>query len=173
MNQVNLNEHTIYISIGSNIERDKYTRAGLDGLNEKFGELTLSHIYESESVGFQGSHFYNLVVKAKTDLNIDDVCQALKKIEDNNKRDRGAQKFSPRTLDLDLLLYDSVVTQIPVELPRPEILYNAFVLQPLAEIAQHEIHPIAGKSYQVLWQEYDKTQQQLWPIEFTWRVRQK
>jgi 2-amino-4-hydroxy-6-hydroxymethyldihydropteridine diphosphokinase len=169
LNQPNINKHTIYISIGSNIEREKYTKAGLQGLYEVFGDLTLSRVFESESVGFQGCHFYNLVVKTLTHLDIADVCQALKLIEDKNKRERGAEKFSPRTLDLDLLLYDSIICHQPVELPRSEILYNAFVLQPLAEIAPREIHPIAKKSYAVLWQEYDKTQQQLWPIEFTWR----
>lgn len=164
-----MKKHTIYISIGSNIDREKHTKAGLQGLHEVFGELILSRVFESESVGFQGCHFYNLVAKAFTEFTIDEVCQALKLIEDCNKRDRGSEKFSPRTLDLDLLLYDSEVTQTPVNLPRPEILYNAFVLQPLAEVASHEIHPLVTKSYGVLWQEYDKTQQQLWPIEFTWR----
>jgi 2-amino-4-hydroxy-6-hydroxymethyldihydropteridine diphosphokinase len=169
LNKFKPNKHTIYISVGSNIEREKYTKAGLQGLTEIYGELVLSRVYESVSVGFQGSHFYNLVVKAFTDLTIDEVCQTLKLIEDNNKRERSSQKFSPRTLDLDLLLYDAVISHDSVELPRPEILYNAFVLQPLAEIAPQDKHPIAGKTYADLWQEYDKTQQQLWPIEFTWR----
>jgi 2-amino-4-hydroxy-6-hydroxymethyldihydropteridine diphosphokinase len=169
LNKFKPKKHTIYISVGSNIEREKYTKAGLQGLTEVYGELLLSRVYESESVGFQGSHFYNLVVKAVTDRTIDEVCQTLKLIEDNNKRERSSQKFSPRTLDLDLLLYDSVISHDPVELPRPEILYNAFVLQPLAEIAPQDKHPIAGKTYADLWQEYDKTQQQLWPIEFNWR----
>ncbi|MGO4891807.1 2-amino-4-hydroxy-6-hydroxymethyldihydropteridine diphosphokinase [Flavobacterium sp. W21_SRS_FM6] len=161
--------HTIYISIGSNIEREKYTKAGLQGLYENFGELLLSRVYESESVGFQGSHFYNLVAKAQTNMSIEAVCQVLKLIEEQNKRERSTEKFSPRTLDLDLLLFDKVISNDSVELPRPEILYNAFVLQPLAEIAPHDIHPIAKKTYAVLWQEYDKTQQHLWPIEFNWR----
>jgi 2-amino-4-hydroxy-6-hydroxymethyldihydropteridine diphosphokinase len=169
LNQFKSKKHTIYISVGSNIEREKYTKAGLQGLAEAYGELVLSRVYESESVGFQGSHFYNLVVKAFTELTIDAVCQTLKLIEDNNKRERSSKKFSPRTLDLDLLLYDSVISHDSVELPRPEILYNAFVLQPLAEIAPQDKHPIAGKTYADLWQDYDKTQQQLWPIEFTWR----
>jgi 2-amino-4-hydroxy-6-hydroxymethyldihydropteridine diphosphokinase len=164
-------QHQIYISVGSNIEREKYTKAGLQAMYDIFGSLQLSTVYESESVGFAGHNFYNLVVKTHTDLAIEDVCLALKKIEDKNKRQRGTAKFSPRTLDLDLLLFDSVVSHEPVELPRPEVLFNAFVLQPLAEIAAEEIHPVVGKTYSMLWQEYDKTQQQLWPIDFTWSAQ--
>ena len=161
--------HQIYISVGSNIEREKHTKAGLQAMYEIFGPLQLSRVYESEAVGFDGHNFYNLVVKAQTDKSIEQVCYALKSIEDQNKRQRGTEKFSPRTLDLDLLLYDSVVTSDPVELPRGEVLFNAFVLQPLAEIAAQDVHPQVGKSFATLWQEYDKSQQQLWPIEFTWR----
>jgi 2-amino-4-hydroxy-6-hydroxymethyldihydropteridine diphosphokinase len=69
---------------------------------------------------------------------------------------------------LDLLLYDSKVTTTPIELPRPEVLYNAFVLKPLTEIAADEIHPIVNKSYANLWQEYDQSQQKLWAIKLDW-----
>lgn len=155
--------------MGSNVEREKHTKAGLQGMYEVFGDLELSKVYESESVGFDGSNFYNLVVKANTDLGIEEICQVLKKIEDDNKRQRGTEKFSPRTLDLDLLLFDDVVTNTPVELPRPEVLYNAFVLLPLSELAADKHHPIAGKKFQSLWQDYDKNLQKLWPIEFMWR----
>lgn len=160
--------HIIYISVGSNVDKEKHTKAGLQGMYQAFGELTLSSVFESESVGFAGNNFYNLVVKANTRLSIAEVCHVLKKIEHDNKRQRGEQKFSPRTLDLDLLLYDRQVTSQPIPLPRPEVLYNAFVLQPLAEIAADEIHPEANTSYGNLWQAYDKSQQKLWAIKFDW-----
>lgn len=160
--------HTIYISVGSNIDKEKHTRSGLQGMYQAFGELTLSSVFESESVGFEGNNFYNLVVKASTSLSISEVCAVLKQIEQDNKRQRGEKKFSPRTLDLDLLLYDRQVTTQPIALPRPEVLYNAFVLKPLAEIAADEIHPVVNKSYTNLWQTYDKGQQKLWAIEFDW-----
>ena len=164
--------HTIYISVGSNVDKEKHTRAGLQSLFQAFGELILSSVYESESVGFEGSNFYNLVVKASTSLSIQDVCRTLKKIEQDNKRQRGEQKFAPRTLDLDLLLYDRQVTTDPIELPRAEILYNAFVLKPLAEIAGDDVHPVMNKNYAELWQAYDKSQQRLWAIDFEWSATQ-
>jgi 2-amino-4-hydroxy-6-hydroxymethyldihydropteridine diphosphokinase len=161
-------QHIIYISVGSNVDKEKHTKAGLQGMYQAFGELTLSSVFESESVGFEGNNFYNLVVKANTRLSITEVCRVLKQIEQDNKRQRGEQKFAPRTLDLDLLLYDRQVTNKPIELPRPEVLYNAFVLKPMAEIATDEIHPLVNKSYASLWQEYDKSLQKLWAIKFVW-----
>ncbi|MFA3793101.1 2-amino-4-hydroxy-6-hydroxymethyldihydropteridine diphosphokinase [Aliiglaciecola sp. SL4] len=161
--------HQIYISIGSNVERDKYTRAGLDGLFAQFGELTLSKVYESEAVGFSGSHFYNLVVGAKTDKSVQQVCEILKSIENENGRIRGEKKFAPRTLDLDLLLFDDIVTEDGVVLPRQEIDYNAFVLLPLSEIAGNVIHPVHQKSIAAMLADYDQSQQKLWTIEFNWR----
>lgn len=160
--------HIIYISVGSNVDKEKHTKAGLQAMYQAFGELTMSSVFESESVGFEGNNFYNLVVKVTTGLSIEEVCRVLKKIEQDNKRQRVEQKFAPRTLDLDLLLYDSQVTTKPIVLPRPEVLYNAFVLKPLAEIASDEVHPIVNKNYAKLWQEYDQSQQKLWAIEFNW-----
>jgi 2-amino-4-hydroxy-6-hydroxymethyldihydropteridine diphosphokinase len=160
--------HTIFISVGSNIDRDKHVRSGLQAMHQRFGELTLSGVYESEAVGFAGSHFYNLVVKTDTTLSVRQVCSVLKKIEEDNLRVRGDKKFAPRTLDLDLLLYDELVTKEGVELPRDEILFNAFVLKPLSEIAPHRLHPLERRTYQALWDDYDQSQQKLWAIEFTW-----
>jgi len=164
----NQQSHTIFISVGSNIDKEKHTKAGLQGMYQAFGELVLSRVFESESVGFVGNNFYNLVVKASTNLSIDKVCHVLKQIEQDNQRQRCEKKFAPRTLDLDLLLYDQVVSKDPIELPRPEVLYNAFVLKPLAELAAHQIHPLENKTYATLWHEYDKSQQKLWAVEFAW-----
>lgn len=163
--------HCIFISVGSNINREKHIKSGLHAMHDIFGAMRLSAVYESESVGFKGSNFYNLVVQASTSLGVVEVVQILKQIERNNLRSHGGKKFSPRTLDLDLLIYDQLITSSPVELPRGEILYNAFVLQPLAEIAPLLIHPINGETYQALWQKYDKSTQHLWPIEFTWSAQ--
>ncbi|TVP03685.1 2-amino-4-hydroxy-6-hydroxymethyldihydropteridine diphosphokinase [Shewanella algae] len=158
----------IYISLGSNIDPEHYLRAAIKELHAAFGELQLSSVYESESVGFKGSNFLNMVVGAHTSLDIAEVVACFKQIELCHGRIPGAKKFAPRTLDLDLLLYDDRVCQQPVVLPRAEILTNAFVLWPLAELAPQTKHPLAQLSYQVLWQEYDKASQKLWPIAFDW-----
>ena len=157
----------IYISVGSNIDREQYVRAGVRKLAEHFGALTLSSVYESEAVGFNGDPFYNLVVGVETTLSLTECVRLLKEIEDQFGRVRGAEKFCGRTLDLDLLTYDQLVCELPVQLPRGEITDNAFVLWPLAEIAAEQIHPLTQQNYATLWQNYCKSQK-LWPIDFSW-----
>ncbi|SFF95606.1 2-amino-4-hydroxy-6-hydroxymethyldihydropteridine diphosphokinase [Neptunomonas qingdaonensis] len=162
----------VYLSIGSNIERYKHVTAGLDRLNTCFSPLVISSVYESESVGFNGNPFLNLVVGLETDLEIGALSALLKGIEDDNGRVRGGPKFAPRTLDVDILTCgDQVGCFAGVQIPRNEILTNAFVLWPLAEVAPLDMHPVVGKNYQTLWREYDKSTQKLRPVNFNWQGR--
>ena len=70
----------VYISIGSNIDRDKNILASLQALEQQFGKLTISSIYESEPVGFTGDTFYNLVVGFNSELEVKDVAKQLRQI---------------------------------------------------------------------------------------------
>jgi 2-amino-4-hydroxy-6-hydroxymethyldihydropteridine diphosphokinase len=80
----------------------------------------------------------------------------------------GAPKFSPRTLDIDILSYDNLRGNFAgIELPRDEVTYNAFVLRPLSELAPDHCHPVSGKTYRELWAGY-ASEQKLWPVEFRW-----
>lgn len=158
---------TIYISLGSNINREQNTRAGIAALKRAFGELNLSSVYESDAVGFDGDAFYNMVISCEVETPVHETNQILRDIEDANGRDRSGPKFSSRTLDLDLLLYDDLVlNEKGLKLPRGEILKNAFVLWPLAEIAPQLKHPLTGTSFASLWSAFDKTRENLKPIEF-------
>lgn len=159
---------TIYISLGSNINREHNTRAGVEALTQAFGELTLSSVYESESVGFTGDAFYNMVIACQVETPAHETNQILRDIEDANGRDRSGPKFSSRTLDLDLLLYDDLqLDENGLKLPRTEILKNAFVLWPLAEIAPELKHPEKQVSYAQLWADFDKSKESLHPVEFS------
>lgn len=161
----------VYLSLGSNIETQKHIVAALDALQDDFGELEISSVFESEAVGFSGDNFYNLVVGVKTVLSVGELSQHLKDIEDANGRKRCGPKFSGRTLDIDILTYGNVVGIVDgVELPRAEILTNAFVLWPLTELVTPQCrHPETGHTYVKLWQNYDKSSQKLWPIDFIWQ----
>jgi len=154
----------VFIGIGSSINRQQNIDLSLQALQSVFGELIISPIYESEAVGFDGCNFYNLVVCFQSALNVQDIIQQLKHIEIQQGRAINAIKFAPRPIDLDLLLYDQLINT-HIDLPRAEILTNAFVLQPLSEIAPQLIHPIVNESYQALWEKFPNKQQKLWKID--------
>ena len=157
----------IYISIGSNIDAEKNIRLAIHALQDHYGKLILSSVYESEAVGFDGDNFLNLVAAVKTEEDVHTVAETLRKIEDKNGRDRSGPRFSSRIVDLDLLLYDDLILREEgLDIPRDEITKNAFVLLPLDEIASQLIHPISGKTMCDHWLNFDKDSQKLWPIEF-------
>ena len=151
----------IYIGLGSNVERERHLLAGIADLQQTFSAVRLSTVYESAAVGFAGANFFNLVAEAQTEMTLEQVLVALRRIEVAHGRAPDARKFSPRTLDLDLLCFDDRVCSEPVVLPRAEILHNAFVLCPFAELAPDWIHPVAGLCLSSLWRQYDKSRQPL------------
>lgn len=143
---------TVYVSLGSNVERDRNIRLAVKEMRTAFGNLRLSPVYESASVGFDGSDFLNLVAGFETDNDVHEVVQELRVIEDRLGRDRSQPRFSPRPIDLDILTYDGLVIDEPgIQIPREEILQNAFVLKPLCDIAPDSVHPLVKQDYQVLW----------------------
>lgn len=157
---------TIYISIGSNIDPQRHIQLAMQELRDAFDHVRQSSCYESKAVGFDGDNFINLVAAAETTLTIEQVVARLHDIEDRHGRDRSGPRFSSRTLDLDLLLYDETVyRQDGIEIPRDEILKNAFVLCPLAELHPQGIHPVEKRTYADLWSAFDSASQPLWRIE--------
>jgi 2-amino-4-hydroxy-6-hydroxymethyldihydropteridine diphosphokinase len=147
-----------YISIGSNIDKEIYIPASIKALSQLFGELIISSVYSSESVGFTGDSFYNLVVGFSSELTVKEVAKHLRNIELANGRTQESQKFSSRTLDLDLLLYDDlIINDGRLQIPRDEIQSYAFVLEPLAEVAPTLRHPVNDLSYAELWERFDKS----------------
>lgn len=157
----------VYLGLGSNIDRERHIRAAVRDLEERFGVLLISPVYESVAVGFEGDHFYNLVVGLDTDLSVGELSVLMRAIEDANGRVRGGPKFSARTLDIDILTYGNACGEIEgVQLPRDEVLKNAFVLRPLADIAGQDRHPETARPFAEHWDAYDQQRQKLWHIEF-------
>ncbi len=160
----------VCLGLGSNVAPEQHIVAALNALSEKFGQLRASRVFESESVGFNGNDFYNLVVVIDTEQTVKQLVDSLRGIENENGRDRSKPKFSPRTLDIDILTYGDLVGEFNgVTLPRDEILKNAFVLWPLSELMPDRKHPALGTTYSELWQAYDKNSQKLNPVDFYWR----
>ncbi|MEZ5503609.1 MAG: 2-amino-4-hydroxy-6-hydroxymethyldihydropteridine diphosphokinase [Halioglobus sp.] len=159
----------VFLGIGSNIERERYITAGLDALLGLFRELALSSVYDSAAIGFTGQPFLNLVAAVETDLALGELAATLRHIEVEHGRPANATRFSPRHLDIDILTYDDAVGVFgSVQLPRDEILENAFVLCPLAELSPDVLHPALRRSYRSLWQAYDRSSQPLARVDFMW-----
>jgi 2-amino-4-hydroxy-6-hydroxymethyldihydropteridine diphosphokinase len=152
--------------MGSNQDRERSILGAVRSLRARFGALTLSSVYESEAVGFDGGPFYNLVAGFDAEEPVAAIRDALRSIEDRFGRVRGGDKFGPRTLDLDLLVYGDRTGRLGgLDLPRDEILRYAFVLAPLAEVAGGEVHPLEGRSYRELWEAFDQTKQPLTRVD--------
>jgi 2-amino-4-hydroxy-6-hydroxymethyldihydropteridine diphosphokinase len=157
----------VYVSIGSNIDRDRNIALALRLLEASFGRLQRSSVYESAAVGFDSDPFYNLVVGFETAATPRHIQDALHCIEESSGRIR-TTGLSARTLDLDLLLYDDLVIDADgLTLPRGDITRYAFVLGPLAEIAGGQRHPVTGDRYADMWSAFDDPGQILsrvdWP----------
>jgi 2-amino-4-hydroxy-6-hydroxymethyldihydropteridine diphosphokinase len=157
----------VTVSLGSNIDSERNIRRAIELLQQRYGELTISPAYQTAAVGFEGDDFLNLVVLFSSSDKVNDIVRVLKQIEDSMGRDRSLPKFSARSIDLDLLTYDSqIIDEYGVQIPRHEILKNAFVLKPLSDIMGSERHPVVGKTYNELWNEMKSSADRIENIAF-------
>lgn len=156
----------VYVSLGSNIDREQHIHAALRRLTAAFGTLQQSSVYESDAVGFDSAPFYNLVVGFDTDTPPQAVQETLRAIEDDCDRER-TRVLAARTLDLDLLLYDDlVIDENGLVLPREDISRYAFVLGPLAEIAGARRHPLSGRRFADMWSDFADDHQVLRRVDW-------
>jgi len=159
----------IFVSVGSNINPEDNIRSAIHALKKEYPNLIVSPVYRNKAVGFVGDDFYNLVAEFESDKDVYSLVEWLKCIEGSHNRTRDSRRFSSRTLDIDLLLYgDLVISERDLKLPRDEITQYAFVLYPLSKIAGQLRHPVSGKTYNELWQEFGDRTHQLQRIEFQW-----
>ena len=146
----------VYFGLGSNMEPEANLALGLGELRERFGELTLSSVYQSKTLGFDGDDFLNMVVAVQTVKSPESICAEIKEIHDKSGREGGTARFVSRPLDIDLLIYGQLVeNKPPVKLPRKDVLEYSFVLVPLAEIAPEFVHPVTGRTFGEHAQEFD------------------
>jgi len=150
----------IFASLGSNQNREENIRSAIHSLRSTFGVLRLSPVYRNRAVGFVGEDFLNMVVAFNSDATPQEIQQEFRRIEDEHGRIRDGNKFSPRLLDIDLILYGDLVCDEPaLKLPREDIVKYAFVLLPLAELEPEGVHPELNITYARMWKGYDGAQE--------------
>ncbi len=156
----------VFVSIGSNLDREQNIIRALKQLRDHFGAIRRSSVYESEAVGFSGPPFLNLVVCLQTSQPVTDVIACLKSIEAASGRERSGPRFSDRTLDLDLLLYgDCTIHDGHIDVPRAEITAQAFILGPMSEIAGQRRHPEQQRTFGEIWAQFDQSTQRIHPYD--------
>ena len=121
-----------YLSLGSNINPESNLELAISSLNKILTETECSSIYKTQAEGFEGDDFLNLIFSGVSSLAFDDLNEKLKDIEDSSGRDRNAQKFSSRTLDIDIVLQLNDDEEILFE--SDEVAKYRFVSEPLEEL---------------------------------------
>lgn len=146
-----------YLSLGSNQSPEHHLARALAELAARFGALVVSPVYRTPAVGFDGPDFLNLAVALDSDLEPVELNAWLHALEDAHGRRRDVPRFSSRPLDIDIVLYDARVMRGPgnLELPRGELVEQAFVLAPMADIAPDLVHPTLGVTLGELWRRMD------------------
>jgi len=133
-----------YVAVGSNINPEENVKKAVHLLAHKTRVIGISTVYLTEPEGRSGQPpFYNLVVEVETEMPPKDLkYRVLRIIENDLDRVRTEDKYAPRTIDLDLILYNDLALQAEdLTLPDPEILRRPFLAFPLSELSPELILP--------------------------------
>lgn len=156
----------VYVAAGSNIAPERYLSRALELLSVQYAPLRVSPAYRNRAVGFEGEDFINLVVGFTTDEPLTRVRERLQAIESQCDRPPNAAKWAARSMDLDILLYGSLVSTEPgYLLPRPDLIKRPYMLKPLADIAPDLMHPTEKKTIGELWRGFDQGAHALVPVK--------
>ena len=149
--------HRVYIALGSNMgDRLAYLEDAVKNLQEdsRFKNIRVSDYIETAPYGgVEQDDFLNGVVEAETLYSPENLLVRLQKEEQLAGRRREIH-WGPRTLDLDILLYDDLISaKQGLTIPHPDMKNRAFVLEPLAALAPHLVHPVYRKTVRELSEE--------------------
>lgn len=145
---------SVFVGLGSNMgDREGALRGAIRALKdtEDIEVVAVSSFRETEPVGGppQGP-FINAVAQITTYLAPEQLMRSLQEIEGQFGRERKA-KWGPRRLDLDILLYNKKVLDLPrLRIPHPLMHKRRFVLKPMCELAPHRRHPTIGRTMEEL-----------------------
>ena len=147
----------VFVAAGSNVEPEKNLTLATREMQRSFPDLRCSPWYRNKAVGFEGADFINYVAGFSTALLVHAVVQRLREIEELCGRPRGAPKYEPRSMDLDILLYGDLICEEPgLKLPRPDLVRRPFMLGPMADVAPEVVHPTLHVTIGELWRRFDQ-----------------
>lgn len=153
--------HNIYLGLGTNLgDKERNIRTAIENLGEKVGQvLSLSPFYETKPVGFASeNNFINAVCHVKTKMQPLEILAVTQEIEKEMGRKSKSvnQVYADRIIDIDLLLFDDEIIDLPgLVLPHPHLHERDFVLFPLNDIATDLFHPVLKKTIGELKKEFD------------------
>lgn len=131
--------HRAYLSLGSNIQPEYHLVRAIERLQHHATLEKISSAWESESVGADGPNYLNACVLLLTSMQDEELKQrVLLPLEKELGRQRGADRFAPRTMDIDIVIFDSRSCD-------PKYWEQAFVVVPLAQIYPEFPHPFSGE----------------------------
>ena len=160
---------TAYVGIGSNLgDRKGYCMAALERMAEIPGCKVLGHSdwYLTEPVGVEGQDWYvNGAASLSARIPAEDLLAHLLAIEKHLGRVR-AERWGPRTIDLDLLLFgEEIINSSNLKVPHPLMHLRRFVLVPMAQLAPHAIHPVLGLTIEALLEQSPGSSQDVIPLK--------
>lgn len=140
---------TAYLLTGSNLgNRKDFLQEACDLLSQRAGKcMSTSSFYETAPWGKTDQpSFLNQAIQLETNLSPEDLLKALLKIELDLGRIR-TEKYGPRTIDIDILLYgNEIIEQPQLQIPHPQLANRRFALLPLLELNPQLVHPVTGVS---------------------------
>lgn len=157
------------LSLGSNIDPCQHLRAAARALRARFGEVLFSPVYLTPAHGFDGPDFLNAAAVFFSDLDAHALDAWLHALEDEHGRRRDVPRYSSRTLDIDLVLFDDLQLTGAgnLVLPRPD-LDQAFVLKPLVDLVPELPVPGRDATLAQLWQAHPAHATPPLQVEFDW-----
>ena len=147
-------ENIVFLGIGGNLgDRIANLRSAVKLIGERIGKVEkISSVYLSEPWGFKhAKYFTNIVAKVRTYLSAEETLSTALQIEAELKRTRSGHGYEGRTMDIDILFFnDKIIDTEKLIVPHPLICQRLFVLLPMQEIEPDFVHPLNGKTMQML-----------------------
>ena len=146
----------IFIALGSNLgDKENNMKEALQRLTQKGVTVCkVSDFMATRPYGVTDQpDFLHAVAEIKTDYSPTELLRILLQVEQEMGRKR-IRHWGERNIDLDLLLYDDRIIDLPeLQVPHPDMQNRDFVLRPLVQIAPDTVHPVLGKTIRQLWEE--------------------